>query len=115
MKKLKLSLIVIFLFGVTAIAQSPQAQETDTSRLGRCPMMGMGMVMPRIVANLPDGSILVQSGQKLIKYDQNLNLVKEVTVPVDTASMKQFQMMCPRTPPEQDKQPKKQGTPPPKK
>jgi hypothetical protein len=110
MKKLKL--FVVFLFGVTAFAQDPQTQETDTSRMGRCSMMGMGMLMPRIVTNLPDGSILVQSGQKLIKYDQNLNLVKEVTVPVDTASIKHFQMMCPRTPPEQ---PKKQGSPPPKK
>ncbi len=112
MKKLTLSLFVIFLFNATIHAQSPQVQESDSSRMGRCHMMGMGMMMPRVVANLPDGSILVQSGQILIKYDQNLNLVKQVTVPSDTVSMKQLQNMCPEFPPEYGKQPKKQGPPP---
>lgn len=115
MKKLVLSLFVVFLFSVTTHAQRPQTQETDSSAMGRCSMMGMGMMMPRVVANLPDGDILVQSGQKLIKYDKDLNLVKQVTVPADTASMRQLQKMCPRTPPAQGKQPKKRGTPPPKK
>jgi len=115
MKKLVLSLSVVFLFSVAAFTQDPQSQETDSSRMGRCPMMGMGMMMPRVVTNLPDGSILVQSGQILIKYDKNLNVVKQVTVPADTASMKQFQKMCPGVPPSQGKQPKNQGTPPPKK
>ena len=110
MKKLVLSLFVFFLFSVIAHAQSPQSQETDSSRMGRCPMMGMGMMMPRVVANLPDGSILVQSGQILIKYDQNLNMVKQVTVPADTASMKQLQKMCPGTPPPQGKQQPKNRT-----
>ncbi len=115
MKKLVLNVFVVSLLNVAAFSQNPQAQETDSSRMGHCNMMGMGMMMPRVVANLPDGSILVQSGQKLIKYDQNLNLVKQVTVPADTASMKQLQKMCPGTPPPRGKQPNKQGTPSPKK
>lgn len=115
MKKVVLSLFLVFLFSVAAQSQSPQPQGTDSSTMGRCHMMGMGMMMPRVVANLADGSVLVQSGQKLIKYDQNLNLVKEVTVPADTALMRRCQKMCPRTPPSQGKQPKNKGTPAPKK
>ncbi len=115
MKKLLLSLFVVCFCSGLVNAQNPKMQETDSTKMGRCPMMmGMGMMMPRVVANLPDGSILVQSGQKLIKYDQNLNLVKQVTVPADSATMNQMQKMCPSHP-SGGQQPQKPGTPPPKK
>lgn len=91
---------MFLLFGLT----KAQMDRSDSSNTGCGPMMGMGMMMPRVVSTMPDGSVLVISGHKLIKYDQNLNLVKQVTIPVDSASMQQMRKMCPN-PPESQKAP----------
>lgn len=109
MKKFTISISLIFLLSGFAFAQNPRMHGGDSTKMDGCQMMGMGMgmMLPRVVANLPDGSILVQSGQKIIKYDKDLNLVKQVTVPADTASMQQLRRMCPNPPP-----PSKPGTPP---
>jgi hypothetical protein len=50
-----------------------------------CPMMG-GMMQKSMVAT-SDGGVVVQSGHKLIKYDKNLNVVKEAEVKMDTEGM----------------------------
>jgi hypothetical protein len=65
-----------------------------------CPMcaaMG-GAMMQKTLAEVDDG-IIVAVGNRLIKYDDDLNKVKEVTIDVDVAAMQQTmqQMMqnCP--------------------
>lgn len=116
MKKYALFLVALFLITGIAFSQQPKMHGADSSKMDGCMMgMGMGMMAPRVVATLPDGSVLVMSGHKLIKYDQNLNLVKQVTVPVDSTAMQQMKKMCPNAPGGQQPQtpPKQQpGTPP---
>lgn len=44
-------------------------------------MMGMGMMQRDTLIATSDGGIVLQSGPRLIKYDKDLNLVKEVEIP----------------------------------
>jgi hypothetical protein len=58
-------------------------------------MMGQGMMgsmMDKKIVATQDGGIVVWAGNKLIKYDKDLKLVKEVELKIDMAQMKQ-QMM----------------------
>jgi hypothetical protein len=58
-----------------------------------------------------DGGVIVTTGEKLIKYDKDLNVVKEVTIPQEPAMMGGMQMqpagMGGMQPPEQPKEQKK--------
>ena len=58
-----------------------------------CPMMKMGE--PQMVS-VGDG-VVILIGNKLIKYDKNLNVVKEVEIKVDMEAMKKMMMKegCP--------------------
>ncbi len=78
------------------------------------PMMGCGMMMgmatPQSVIPVEDG-IIVVVGNKLLKYDKNLNLKKEAQIEIDyeeiQARVQQMQQMCPRihsAPAESDQQ-----------
>lgn len=48
---------------------------------------GMGMMIPRQILVVEDG-IIVSVGNKLIKYDKDLNKKKEVAIEIDAAAMK---------------------------
>ena len=65
--------------------------DTKTSMMGPCmgmgTGMGMGMMMPRQVVPVDDG-IIVLIGNKLVKYDKDLNKKKEVTLEIDSAAIK---------------------------
>ena len=69
--------------------------------MGMCPMHGMmmGSMMAKSMVATGDGGIVVMAGSKLIKYDKDLNLLKEVEVKMDMEGMqkKMSQMMeqCP--------------------
>jgi hypothetical protein len=43
----------------------------------------MGMMKPSSIVASNDGGVIVMTGNKLQKYDKNLNLVKEVEIKVD--------------------------------
>lgn len=46
------------------------------------PMMSMNMggMMPKSMVSSNDGGVIILSGNKLMKYDKDLNLVKEVEI-----------------------------------
>jgi hypothetical protein len=56
---------------------------------GGCPMMGMGMMMPRQVVPV-NGGIVVVMGNKLIKFDEDLEKQKEVTLEVDEEALERM-------------------------
>jgi len=109
MKITKFAFVLLFSTAVVFAQQPSQKQggaSADTTRKNsgqtnggtmECTMMGsgmgMGMMMPRAMLT-PDGSIIVISGTKMMKYDKDLNLKKEVTIKVDTTAMKGM-MSCP--------------------
>ena len=65
-------------------------------------MMGMHMMkmmMEKSVVATSDGGIVVVTGNKITKYDKNLNLVKEAEIKVDMEAMgknmKEMMAQCP--------------------
>jgi hypothetical protein len=67
---------------------------------GMGPMSGMmKMMMPQAVVATEDGGIVVMAGNKLMKFDKNLNLVKEVEIKIDIEGMrKQMKEMMEKCP-----------------
>ncbi|MFH1359709.1 MAG: hypothetical protein ABIJ41_01570 [Candidatus Omnitrophota bacterium] len=61
---------------------------------GMHPMAGMMMkaMTEKTLVPTEDGGVIVLVGNKLTKYDKNLNLVKEVEIKVDTEAMRQNMM-----------------------
>jgi hypothetical protein len=64
--------------------------------MGMCPvhtMMGQCMMSREIVAT-EDGGVIVMAGNKLLKYDKNLEFVKEVELKIDMqATQSKMQQM----------------------
>ncbi len=61
-------------------------------KMGMHPMGGMMMpaMMQKSIVATEDGGVIVLVGNKLIKYDKDLNFVKEVEIKIDTEAMKKF-------------------------
>ncbi len=89
-------LSVLALTAVPALAEREPSEGTEMKRgMGDKPGMrapeGPGMMMgmmQKSMAASSDGGVIVLSGSKLMKYDADLNLVKEVEIPMDMESMK---------------------------
>lgn len=47
-----------------------------------------GMMMNKSMVATSDGGVIVMAGNKLLKYDKDLNLQKEVELKIDPAAMK---------------------------
>lgn len=85
MKKLMLAAVVLsLLISIPAFAEEAKKEEMPGMSMGM-PMQGMGgkccamMGKAQMVAT-DEGGVFVLAGQKLMKYDADLNLVKEVEV-----------------------------------
>ena len=65
--------------------------------MGMCSMQGM---MQKTMVATEDGGVVVMMGDKLVKYDKDLNKVKEVAIPMDVeqmqGGMQKMQQGCPR-------------------
>lgn len=61
--------------------------------MGKMPMMAMMQGKAQMLA-ASDGGVFVLAGNKLIKYDQNLTVVKEVIVPGIPEMKKPASMPC---------------------
>lgn len=51
---------------------------------------GAGMMMGKSIAPTMDGGVIVLIGNKLFKYDKNLELKKEVEIKIDVTAMKKM-------------------------
>jgi hypothetical protein len=90
-------LIVLFMTA-SVISFAQEADEMKGSMMGKgmmmgmCPMhsMMMKMMMGKSLVATEDGGIVVMSGNKLMKYDKDLNLKKEVELKMDMAGMQKM-------------------------
>ena len=73
------------------MAKGMEMREKMAGMFGRHEMMNKTMVATN------DGGVIVMAGPKLMKYDKDLNLVKEVEIKVDWDKMK---ASCPMNKPE---------------
>jgi len=55
-----------------------------------CDCGKMCMMMQKQMVVTSDGGVIVLAGNKLYKYDKNLNLVKEVEIKIDVEGMKKM-------------------------
>ena len=101
---------VIAIVGVNslAIAQGMEPPQDMTQPMGKGMQMGMGQgkmmqkspmhdmmmkaMMEKSMVATPDGGVIVLAGNKLLKYDQDLNLVKEVEIKIDVQSVRKCMM-----------------------
>lgn len=69
----------------------------DGKMMGMCSMMKS--MMDKSVVATSDGGIVIVQGNKVTKFDKNLNIVKEIELKMDMEGMKQDMMemmkMCP--------------------
>lgn len=106
-KRAFLLILVCFSVGVGSLSYAEEEKDVAQDPMmgkgmmkGKMGMMGgemmMGMKMHKSMVASPDGGVVILSGDKLLKYDANLNLVKEAPVPgPDMAQMQKMraQMM----------------------
>jgi hypothetical protein len=65
------------------------AMQGKHEKMGMMGIMGsMGMMMKKEMVATPDGGVIVMAGNKLLKYDKDLNLLKEVEIKMDFEGMK---------------------------
>ena len=114
MKKLIVIIMGVLVFGIAGIvlAQEMKGEMMDGGTMGKG-MMGKGMMMKKgmmgpmmmhgmmnkssMVAT-SDGGVIVLSGNKLTKYDKNLNVIKEVQIKPDEEMQKMMQDMMEKCP-----------------
>jgi hypothetical protein len=109
MKKSTLLVAVVLLSAIFmsfALAEDRKAPAKDKDDM-KAGMMGshdmcgtmMGSMMGHCMVASGDGGVVVMMGDKLQKYDKDLNLVKEIQVAVDmehmSARMAQMMATCP--------------------
>ena len=98
-KTIFIALMALFLVPAFAFSQE-KSQGTDTSmEMGKGMGMGQGMgcdcgkmcmMMQKQMVAASDGGVIVLAGNKLYKYDKNLNLVKEAEIKIDVEGMKKM-------------------------
>lgn len=108
MKKITFLAILAMCFMVSGIsfAQENAAEETSMSMDKEMKKPGMmkkkgsmhGMMMKKMMQKemvaTEDGGVIVLIGNKLMKYDKDLNLVKEVEIKWDMEAMKKRMKEC---------------------
>ena len=78
-----------------AMEEKMQEKQMNKERMGGMIMQMMGTIQKQMVAT-NDGGVIVMTGNKLLKYDKDLNLVKEVElktgfeVKMDVGSMQEM-------------------------
>ena len=98
-KGIFITLMALLLVPALAFSQEkPKGADTSTEMgkgMGMGKEMGskygkMGMMMQKQLVATSDGGVIVLAGNKLYKYDKNLNLVKEAEIKMDFEGMKKM-------------------------
>ena len=109
MKRFGLWVCAVFLFA-TAGAVQAEGEEGGAKEKGPHHMMAgkmggpgmkammMGKMMERDIVATSDGGVVVLVGNKLLKYDKNLDLKAEAEVKVDKECLKKMMRDCPMAP-----------------
>ena len=91
-----IAVVFILLAGIVFM-MSVSAEEKQAGMMGKDKMKGPGkdmgammmkMMMGKSMVATEDGGVVVMIGNKLLKYDKNLNLKKEVKIEIDYSEMK---------------------------
>ena len=104
-KKMKRNIWIMMLVALTAGISSVSAEgmKGGMKAESKDAMMGKGMMMMKMmektVVATSDGGIVVVLGNKITKYDKDLNVLKEIEIKMDRENMKKdmddMMKMCP--------------------
>jgi hypothetical protein len=95
---------LVLVISLSIFAQSNQGDGVGEKGCGMmdssmaCQMMKMRMMGPKEAFATSDGGVVVIVGNKMMKYDKDLNFKKEVELKIDSTamnSMKQMMQQCP--------------------
>jgi len=91
------SLIAIFSLSIVSISFCEETGEGKGKEMKEHKMdkgkMMMKKIMSKEIVATQDGGVVVMMGNKLIKYDKKLNLVKEIELKMDMDAMKKHCQM----------------------
>ena len=103
MKKNVITILSVILIGTSGLAiaqmndKGKEMMGGKSGMMGMCPMMNS--MMGRSVVATSDGGVVIVTGNKLTKYDKDLNVVKEVELKMDMEGMQKMmdnmKSMCP--------------------
>lgn len=98
MKKILFVVLAALFFAAGLTASYAEEQKgammhkKDKGSMKHCMMMDK--MMPSKMVATTDGGVIVLSGNKLLKYDQNLSLVKEAEIKMDVEAMMKKMKEC---------------------
>ena len=82
---------LVMTMAVSFAEDSAQAKDPTLCEKKRCEQFKckgmMHAMMPKSLIETEDGGIVVMTGTRLIKFDKDLNLVREVPLPIDMEHM----------------------------
>ena len=87
--------------GPAAMGSHMMRMMDSSGMMDSCCMWGMGMMhmmRPSFVLSTQDGGFVVFMGNKIMKYDKNLDLKKEVEMKIDTTAMEKWRQRMWRCP-----------------
>jgi len=91
-----LTAMCLAIYGISFAADTNEVKGSMMG--GKDKMMHHGMMMKKMMQKemvaTPDGGVIVMAGNKLMKYDKDLNLVKEVEIKVDMEAMMKKMKEC---------------------
>lgn len=92
MKKIIFVVVLVAFFTATSVISYAQEKGPMMGKEKKGSMKGMhGMMMKKMMTKeivaTGDGGVIVFVGNKLMKYDKDLNLIKEVEIQVDMEAM----------------------------
>lgn len=86
---------------IMALESRDAADEANSAVRSGCPMKEVVLkaALEKTVVPTPDGGVIIVTGNRLIKYDQYLNVIKDTDIPVDVEGLRQtvtqVMAMCP--------------------
>ena len=86
MKRSLIAIVTVIIVGASGLAIAQM--DKGKGMMGLCPMMKS--MMGRSIVATSDGGIVVVMGNKLTKYDKDLNVAKEVELKMDMEGMKKM-------------------------
>ena len=81
------------MMGSGMIHKGMMIQQGQKEGMRPMPSMMMKSMMEKSMVATQDGGVVVLVGNKLLKYDKNLNLQKEVEIKIDPSGMKDKMML----------------------
>ena len=117
-KTICLATVTVLIFAFSAVSFAEYAGQTKKHKMGKQMKAGIckkhaGLMMKKMMSGqmvaTKDGGVVVMMGNRLLKYDKDLNLKKEVKIRLDCSAMHKKMQRKEKCKKHQEKMQKKQA------